>query len=118
MNRFSVTLLIFIFCNTFLATKSYGYITQSSSDSLEFTDYYGIYLPQEIKQLTNVEITFQNEHLIAKAKGFPNVILLRKKDDEFEEQRFGLQVFFVRENYKVTAVKVLFQNKEIIALKE
>jgi hypothetical protein len=110
---------MFIFCcNNLLEAKPLNYFAHSTSDSLEFTDYYGTYIPQEIKQLTNVEITFQNEHLIAKAKGFPNVILIRKKDDEFEEQRFGLQVVFVRENYKVTAVKVLFQNKEIIALKE
>ena len=118
MNRLFVTLLILTFCNAILVAKPHECITQVSGDSLEFTDYYGMYLPQEIKQLTRFEISFQNDNLVAKAKGFPSIVLIRKKDDEFEEQRFGLQVFFVRENYKVTAVKVLFQNQEIIALKE
>lgn len=118
MKRLLILLFLGGFSANFASAKSCLYVTQSVSDSLEFTDYYGTYILQEIKLVERFAISFKNGNLIAQAKGYPSVNLIRKKEDEFEEQRFGITITFLRENYQVTGIKANIQNKEIIAVKE
>lgn len=87
------------------------------ADSMEFKDYYGDYKMNNNQFVEKLKVFFKGGDLYGQASGYPEIKLVRKKDDEFEDGSFGAQIIFIRNGSNIDSVKIVVQGKEFIGTK-
>jgi hypothetical protein len=64
-----------------------------------------------------LKVFFKGGDLYGQASGYPEIKLVRKKDDEFEDGSFGAQIIFIRNGSNIDSVKIVVQGKEFVGTK-
>lgn len=92
--------------------------TTGTPDSIKMVEYTGFYTIANNAMVDKMTIIFREGDLYGKAGEYPEAKMIFKKEDEFEDSGFGAQMFFKRTDNKVSSIKILVQDMEIIAVKE
>ena len=86
-------------------------------DSLTYQDYYGTYKMKDGQPTESIKVFFKNGNLIGQADGYPESKLTKVKENEFTENAYGSTIKFIRQNNKVTGIKISAQGQEMEGVK-
>src|SRR6185295_14416580 len=90
----------------------------NAADSSALKEYSGSYKMPAGGEVDKIKMFSRDGELFMQPGDYPEMKLTFKKEDEFEESGNNIQIVFVHKDGSVKEVKITYQGKESVGIKE